>query len=444
VGTVLLDHSTEQSVARRGRRRVPLYVQIGVAILVGWLLGESFGEEPILPGTHFGNQELGRLATLFTALLKSLAAPLIFFAVLDSFLRTNITWERGGKLVTFCLLNVTVAMAIGLVAVNTFRPGEAWRGRFQEMSAAVTRERTAGPEHLPATPSFTFIDNLARLVPANILQPFLDGNLMVVVAFALIVGAAYRKLAEEDQERDVFVPSPFEKLVEICYRILVRILEWIVRLLPLAVLGAVAHAVSSTGSHVFRLVAVFFIFVSAGLAVHAFVYYPLVAWLYGGKSPRVYLGFGWEALVTGLSTNSSLATMPVTLRVLTEKMGVSDQSARLAACVGTNFNNDGITLYEAMTAIFLAQAIGLPLTLAGQIQTVAICVLASIGAAGIPQGGLVVLPLVLASAGLSPEVIGLAMPLIMTVDPVVARFRSCVNVLGDMLVAIQLDRSRKA
>ena len=94
-----------------------------------------------------------------------------------------------------------------------------------------------------------------------------------------------------------------------------------------------------------------------GMAIHSLIYYPLMAWLIGRKPPRVYLGEGADAIMTSLSCNSSLATVPVTLRGL-ERMGVSPQSARLSACVGTQLNNDGITLYEAMAALFLAQAIG--------------------------------------------------------------------------------------
>ena len=423
------------------RWRVPLYVQICLAVIVGWALGTYFGEQPFVRGGRVGNEELGRLAQLFTTLLKALASPLVFFAVLDAFLRTEMTWERGSKLLLFCLLNVTVAMSLGLIIMNTFHPGEAWRGRFQEMAVSVIDTKDAAAR-VPVTPSLTLIDSLARLIPTSVLQPFADGNLMALIVLALLIGAAYRSLRAEEQEREVFVPSPFEKVVESCFRILVRMLEWIVRLVPIAVLGAVAQSVATTGSHVFQLVAVFLGFILAGLTVHAFGYYTLMAWWYGRKPPRVFLGYGWEAILTGLSTNSSLATVPVTLRVLTEKMGISDQSARLSACVGTNFNNDGITLYEAMTAVFLAQAVGLELSLVGQMQTVGLCVLASLGAAGIPQGGLAVLPLVLTSAGLSAEVIGLAMPLIMTVDWIIARYRSCVNVMGDMVVAIQLDRSR--
>ena len=171
---------------------------------------------------------------------------------------------------------------------------------------------------------------------------------------------------------------------------------------------------------------------------HAFVYYPLVAWLAGKKPLRVYIGLGVDAIMTAISCNSSLATVPVTLRCL-ERMDVSPQSARLAACVGTNLNNDGVTLYEAMAALFLAQALGYDLSVGHQLMIVMASIMAGIGVAGIPEAGLIVLPLVLSAAGLPNAVIAAAIPLIMSVDWILARVRSGVNVMSDMLVAILLD-----
>jgi Na+/H+-dicarboxylate symporter len=120
-------------------------------------------------------------------------------------------------------------------------------------------------------------------------------------------------------------------------------------------------------------------------------------------------------------------------------MGVSPQSARLAACVGTNLNNDGVTLYEAMAALFLAQALGYELSMGHQLLIVAASIMAGVGVAGIPEAGLIVLPLVLSAAGLPNQVIAAAIPLIMSVDWILARVRSGVNVMSDMLVAILLD-----
>ncbi len=220
-------------------------------------------------------------------------------------------------------------------------------------------------------------------------------------------------------------------------------LYWVVQAVPFAVFGVVAQVVGRSGLAVFQALVGFLFIILLGLAIHSLLYYPLVAWLVGRKSPRVYVGGGADAILTGLSTNSSLATVPVTLRCLTEKMEVSDESARLAACVGTNLNNDGITLYEAMAALFLAQAYGFDLTISQQVVVVLASLMAGIGVAGIPEAGLIVLPLVLGAAGLPDELILVAIPLILPVDWIIARARSGVNVMSDLLVAILLDRRRR-
>lgn len=407
---------------------------------MGALLGRQFGLEPYWPGGTFGNVDLGRITKLIVTLLQTLASPLIFLAVVDAFLRTEITFERGGKLIFFSLLNVTAAMAIGLAVMNLWRPGESWKGSFEERAAVARAER--GDAAQPALgKTLTVADSLRQAVPTSIFQPFVEGNLLGVIVLAVLFGCGMRAVRRVQQAEGVAAYQAIEHGVETLYQVLVKVLEWVVLLVPLAVLGGVAESVAGTGAKTFELVTVFLGAMLVGLALHAFGYYVLICWLYGGKSPRQFLGAGMEPFLTGLSTNSSLVTIPVTLRALTERLGISDQSARLAACVGTNFNNDGITLYEAMVAIFLAQALGLDQSIGAQINLVVVCVLASLGSAGIPNAGLVILPLVLASAGMTNEVIAMAYPLIMTVDWIVARVRSGVNVLGDMTVAVQLEQA---
>jgi Na+/H+-dicarboxylate symporter len=200
----------------------------------------------------------------------------------------------------------------------------------------------------------------------------------------------------------------------------------------------VAQVVGKSGLGVFSVLWIFLVAMLAGLAIHSLIYYPLMAWFIGKKSPKVYVGQGADAIMTALSCNSSLATVPVTLRCL-ERMNVSAQSSRLAACVGTNLNNDGITLYEAMAALFLAQALGFDLTVGKQLVIVVASIIAGAGVAGIPEAGMIIMPLVLTAAGLPDEVILASIPLIMTVDWIIARARSAVNVMSDMLVAILLD-----
>jgi DAACS family dicarboxylate/amino acid:cation (Na+ or H+) symporter len=433
--------------------RLPLYVRVLIGVVLGALLGVAFGSQPYLFGLK--NEDLGQLGMLVIRLLKALAVPLILFAILDAFARTRITAGRGGKLILICLCNVSVAFVIGLTIMNTLQPGLRWRGRLDQIAGIAqpaptptptpTPTRTLSDRSVTATPQPTLdpLKNVAGYIPESLVEPFYRNNIITVVLLAVLGGAALRRVKDRQQALGVNSIQTVERFIEAVFQILIQMLEWVVYAIPFAVFGVVAHVVGKSGLEVFGALWIFLGTILLGLAVHSLLYYPTVAWVVGRRSPRQYLGQGADAIVTGLSTNSSLATVPVTLRVLTEKLGVSPQSARLSACVGTNLNNDGITLYEAMAALFLAQAYGFDLSVGEQAVVVLASLMAGIGVAGVPEAGLVVLPLVLGAAGLPEAVIAVALPLILPVDWIIARGRSAVNVMSDMLVAILLDAGRR-
>lgn len=420
---------------------IPLYLQVLIAVISGATLGVLFGQEPYWNGLR--NEQLGQLGLWVVWMLKTLAIPLIFFAILDALLRTSIPMRQGTKLLVICLVNVSVAMVIGLAIMNLWQPGLAWLGRVDELLHLVpgTTLSSSALANVQAG-SQSPIEYLASYIPRTLTNPFSSNNIIGVVLLALLLGSTLRYLyGKSDQTSGLVVMVV--RGIERVYGWLVLILEWIIVAVPLAVFGVVAQVVGKSGVGVFSVLWIFLVAMLAGLTVHSLLYYPLVAWLVGKKSPKTYVGQGADAIMTAVSCNSSLATVPVTLRCL-ERMRVSSQSARLAACVGTNLNNDGITLYEAMAALFLAQALGYDLPLAKQVLIVFASIIAGAGVAGIPEAGLIVLPLVLAAAGLPDQVILAAIPLIMTVDWIIARARSGVNVMSDMLVAILLDSGKPA
>jgi DAACS family dicarboxylate/amino acid:cation (Na+ or H+) symporter len=429
---------------RRWRRpRLPLYARVLLGVIAGVTLGIIFKTGPIIGGLR--NEDLGQLGLLVIRLLKALAVPLILFAILDAFLRVQITGRRGAWLILICLFNVSVALAIGLTLLNVLRPGDQWRGRLDQIAGIVQHEdpSLARAKIEPQAATLDPLKNIAGYVPESLVDPFTKNNVITVVLLGLLGGAALRRVKTRQEAEGHGVSfQPVERFIEAVYQTLIQILHWVVQLVPFAVFGVIAQVVGRSGLGVFQALGGFFGIILLGLGLHSLIYYPLMAWLVGGKTPRIYIGRGADAILTGLSCNSSLATVPVTLRCLTEKMGISQESARLSACVGTNLNNDGITLYEAMAALFLAQAYGFDLSLGQQGVVVLASLMAGIGVAGIPEAGLIVLPLVLAAAGLPEELIVVAIPLILPVDWILARVRSGVNVMSDMLVAILLDRRR--
>jgi DAACS family dicarboxylate/amino acid:cation (Na+ or H+) symporter len=379
---------------------------------------------------------LGQLGMLVIRFLKALAVPLILFSILDSFLREPITARAGGRVVVICLINVSVAFVIGLTLMNLLQPGLEWRGRLEEMATRV------GGHGVQQTPqghvTLDPLTSISGMIPQSLLEPVMNNNVLSVVLLAIVFGLALSSLKRRQGETDTADIRPLEDLIRAIYYVLLKVLSWTIEIMPLAVFGLIAQVVGRTGIGVFSDLAGFFGIILLGLCLQALVYYPLAAWSIGGIRPKDYFKLGFDAILTGLSANSSLAAVPVTLRCL-KKMQVSDGSARLAVCAGTNLNNDGITLYEAMAALFLAQAVGFDLGSSHQAVIVLSAMMAGMGIAGIPEAGLVMLPLVLSAAGLPEMVVASAIPLIAPVDWILARVRSGVNVMSDLLVAILLD-----
>ena len=414
------------------RRRFPLWTRVLAGVIVGAALGVAFGTRPWLFG--WSNDDLGPLGMLVIRLLKALATPLIFVAILDSFLRTAISGRSGVRLLAICAANVSVAMLIGLALMNGFRPGERWAGRLAEMGADLGTSQSAATA---AGATLDPLKNLAGFVPESVVRPFLENTVITIVLLGVLLGAALRTVRARGLAPEGM--AVLSRAIEAAYHALITVLLWVAEAVPFGVALIVAQVVGKAGLHVFAVLWIFLAAMLAGLVIHALVYYVFAAWAVGRRTPAQYLRGGADAIVTALSCNSSLATMPVTLRCL-DRMGVSAASARLSACIGTNFNNDGIMLYEAMAALFLCQAFGLHLTMTQQVIVVLSSVMAGVGIAGIPDAGLIVLPLVLQAAGLTEAAIAVAIPLIVPVDWIIARVRSGVNVMADMLVALMLDR----
>ncbi len=413
---------------------LPLYVRVMLGVALGVACGLIFGTGDIMFGLT--TEHLSQLGILVIRMLKMLAVPLVLFAILDALARTEVSARMGFRLIVICLFNVAVAFTIGLVLMNTIHPGDEWQGRIAEITGHEGLEKL---KQAPAGTTLSPLDNLAKWIPESIVQPFSENNVISVVLLSILLGAALRKSLHTPATAEA--AGAVAKLVEGGFHILSQMLTWVVELVPFAVFGTVSFVVGKSGLDAFSALWGFLFTILLGFALHAGGYYTLMAWWVGRKPPRVYLGKGANAILTGLSTNSSLATVPVTLACL-DKMGVSKESARMSACIGTNLNNDGITLYEAMAALFLAQGLGYDLSLGAQLTIVAASMMAGIGIAGIPEAGLIVLPLVLHAVGLPEPVVAALIPVIFVVDWILARCRTVVNVMSDMLVAILLERWR--
>ncbi len=407
------------------RPRFPLYAQIIVALVLGLALGPFLGKQA---------GPLGELGRLVVQLIKAAATPLLFFAIVNAVLRAEIAGKGALRMLGAALLNASIALAIGLAISNLLHPG-----RHLSMLAKA-------PAPTPGAVSFAdrkidFLGTLASYIPADLVTPFAQNLILSVILIALLVGFGLRRVRQEQQaeqgagadgsESDAL---GVERAVGVLLRMFEVILSWITRLIPLAVFGVVCKAVGENGYAPLSGLGVYVAVGLLGLGLHVLIVYH--AWLIFVL--RVPLRRFWrearEPVIYALGANSSLATLPLTLRAL-DRLGVSRGASTLGACVGTNLNNDGIILYEGMALLFVAQASGIELSLIEQLLAAAVCMFAAMGVAGVPEAGFISLALVLNTLHLPVEIL----PLLLSVDWIIARARSVTNVLSDMLLSLIVD-----
>jgi len=387
---------------------IPLYLRILLAMVVGAVTGLVLGEHALL---------LEIPSKVILQLLGALAPPLILVAVTHVLMTTELRGRMAWRLSVLLLLNTTVAIVIGLAVANTVRPGA-------HSDLKLPQHETAAAQSTGVSP----VEILVQNVPKSILGPLGDRqNIIGVIVIAVAFGIAFRGVKHKPINN-------VQALVEVAYEILLVVLHWIIHLVPIGVFAIVAKVVGTEGFGPFKAMGAFIVAVILGLALQT-VWYLARIRLFTWVRPLYLLRGIRDALVMAFSTGSSTATMPVTYACLKDKVGLREESASMGALVGSNFNNDGTALYEAMAALFVAQMLGQDLTAFQQLLIVFTSIIASVGAAGIPEAGLVTMTLVFSAVHLPVEYIGL----LLTVDWFLDRCRTTVNVLGDVNVSCLLD-----
>lgn len=386
-------------------KRFPLYAQTLTALVIGAALGYWLG-----PKAGF----LAGFSKAVIWLVKTAAIPLLFLAIFDAVIKAEFKGQSLFWLMAVSTFNATCAITIGLALSNIFQPG------------------TALPLQLPAENSHSQFDEMMKTFTwQKATAMFFESPMIAAILLALIAGAVLLLIESRGPRSWI---SKSRELAEKGLATWIRVMGYILYLVPWAVLGSVAKVVGEHGSSVVRGLTIYLFFCLLGMAIHiVFVYHTWILFI-----ARIPLRKFWrearEPVAYSFGINSSLATLPSTLKAL-DKLGVSPASARLSACVGTNFNNDGILLYEVVAALFIAQAYGYHFPIWQQFIAAGICVIATIGVGGIPEAGIISLAIVLSALKLPLE----GITILLTVDWIIARCRSATNVMGDMTVAIALD-----
>lgn len=412
----------------------PLYLRILGGLLLGLGVGLALGPRA---------EVLEIPAKLILRLLGALAPPLILFAVVHALMTTDLRGRIAGRLFFLLILNTVVAIVIGLAVANVVQPGRHARlekpptkdqplkgstGEEQQVLDTLHKYGYKPASETRKTDAASQVVQFLENIPDTLLRPFTENNktigvIFVAVAFGFALRGYRRRRIETVQD-----------VVELGFETLLKLLHWVIQVVPLGVFGIVASIVGKQGFDPFKALAFFILAVILALLLQASYYLIRVrlgTWVRPG---RLIAGVR-DALVMAFSTASSTATMPVTYACLRDRVGVRESSASLGALVGANFNNDGTALYEAMAALFMAQMLGIPLSLEQQVLVVLTSVLASVGAAGIPEAGLVTMMLVFKSVNLPIEYI----PLLLPVDWFLDRCRTAINVMGDCNVSCMLD-----
>jgi Na+/H+-dicarboxylate symporter len=399
--------------------KIPLYLQIVAALVVATIVGILLGAgHPIFDEKLI--EHLALPCTLIIKALRTLATPLIFLAIMHTFITTDIPGKSGRQLFALLMGNTTVAIIIGLIVANLLQPG---------VGSKLARS-TTGTSVKPLDP----LSLISDIVPDSVLKPLVDNNVISLIFVALAFGIVLRAIKSEQIARSQTDYLAIERVIDILFKAVIRILHWVIALIPIAVFGIVSKTIALHGFESFKSLGSFVIAVLLALSLQA-IYYLIRLKFGSWVSPQRFLQGSRDALISAFSTASSTATMPITYECLVNKVGLRESSASLGVLVGGNFNHDGTALYEAMSALFISQAIGQHLTLGQQLMVVLTSIVASVGAAGIPEAGLVTMTLVLTSVGLPTEYVGI----LITVDWFLDRCRTTINVMGDMTVSALID-----
>jgi len=396
-----------------------LKIKLHWQILIAFILAVLFGY--FIPG---GVKYVSWIGDIFLRALKMVIIPLVFSSIISGVTSMGDgknLGRLGVKTIFYYFFTSTLAILTGLIIVNLVKPGVGVDLGFSKTVEGLT-DQAVSPK-----------DVFYRLIPENLVDSMARGDILPVIFFAILFGyfitrteGKYRKMLTD------FFVTVFE--------VMMKVTLFIIRFTPLGIFGIVSaevHRNSGELASIAGSLAIYSLCVVTALLFHALVSLPLIVRYIGNARPYAHLKNMTVPLLTAFSTSSSSATLPLTMEALENNSGVSNKVSSFTLPLGATINMDGTALYECVAAMFIAQAYGVDLTFGQQVLVVITALLASVGAAGIPMAGLVMITVVLTAVGLPLEGIGL----ILAVDRVLDMLRTSVNVWSDTCGAVTIARS---
>ena len=436
------------------RKRLALHWQIMIGMVCGVLFGllmtcftgrvvdvECHSLFCKFSGTRFVVNWIAPFGTIFIKLLKLIAIPLILASLIKgiSDLKDISRFSKiGGRTIGVYIVTTIFAITIGLVLVNTIKPGQGISAETVaklESAYATSDEvqsKLSEAQHQKSSGPLQFV---VDMVPENSVAAMSDNRKMLqVIFFAIFLGISMLLLKPEQS-------SPLKKLFDSLNDVVLKMVDLIMLTAPFAVFALLANVVvNSSDPDILAALARYAMVVVVGLSL-MILFYSLLVGMFTGKSPIWFLRQISPAQLLAFSTSSSAATLPVTMERVEEHIGVDKEVSSFVLPVGATINMDGTSLYQAVAAVFIAQALGHHLDFADQLMIVLTALLASIGSAAVPGAGMVMLVIVLEAVGFPAEKLAVGLALIFAVDRPLDMCRTTVNVTGDATVAMLIAKS---
>jgi len=418
-------------------KKLALHWQILLGMLLGIIAGLIFSQFD--GGKSFIVDWIKPLGTIFIKLLKLIAIPLIIASLIKgiSDLKDIAKFSKIGlKTISIYILTTIIAITIGLVFVNVIQPGNSISEEtVEQLSAAYNTDaskRIASAESQKTKGPLKFIEDM---VPDNIFSAASNNRNMLQVIFFVILFGISLLMVEEKQRR------PLKNFFDSLNEVIMKMIDLIMLTAPYAVFALLASLiVETTNPDVFVALAWYAATVVLGLLTMVAVYLLVVTFIVG-KSPGFFLKGISPAQLLAFSTSSSAATLPVTMERVEEHLGVDKEISSFVCPVGATINMDGTSLYQAVAAVFICQAMNYELTLTMQLSIVLTATLASIGSAAVPGAGMVMLVAILEALAVPQEILLVGLALIFAVDRPLDMLRTTINVTGDATVAMLVGKS---
>lgn len=364
------------------------------------------------------------MGEIFLTALKMVIVPLILSSIISGVTSMGSgknLGRLGGKTILYYVSTSTLAIFTGLILVNVIKPGVGIEMGFRQTVDGLTEK--AGSVN----------DILMRIVPENIFQSMVKGEILPIIFFAIMFGVF---ITQVNDKYKVSLTTFFEAVFEV----MMKMTMFIIKFTPLGIFGIVSREVARNAGNLADIaggMAIYMLTVVLALVIHALITLPLIVRFIAKAKPFKHLNNMATPLLTAFSTASSSATLPLSMEAVEHKSGVSNKITSFTLPLGATVNMDGTALYECVAAMFIAQVYGIDLSFTEQLLIVVTALLASIGAAGIPMAGLVMLTVILTAAGLPLEGIGL----ILAVDLPLDMARTTINVWSDSCGAVTVARS---